>query len=131
MVDESAPLHTLVRRWAEAFNDRDADTLVELADPEVDWYPLQISARGHFTGPEGLRRWISELTSADPGHRIRTDSVRTLSDDRVLLVGEICLDDDPVSPYTLLLVARAGKVLTARSYLSSEDTLERLGLIDP
>jgi len=127
---ELEPPHDPVRRWVAAFNERDTLTLVALADPEVDWYPLQISAHGHFKGHDGIRRWMEELGADDPDHRVRVDSVRTLAPDRVALLGAICVDDNPVSPYSLIAVVRDGKVLTARSYLSDADTLLRLGLLD-
>ena len=43
--------------------------------------------------------------------------------------GTVLARDDEVSPFTLLVVARGGKVLTARSYLSDEETLARLELL--
>lgn len=128
---EGDPLHDLIKRWVAAFNARDVEALVALADPEIDCHPLQISARGHFKGHDGIRRWMQELGADDPGHRVRVDSVRGLGDDRVVLLGAICVEDDAVSPYSLLVLAREGRILTARSYLSDEHTLDRLGLLEP
>jgi hypothetical protein len=36
---------------------------------------------------------------------------------------------EPRPPFALLVVASDGKVLTARSYLSDQETLDRLGLL--
>jgi ketosteroid isomerase-like protein len=115
--------------WAEAVNRRDADALVDLSQPDIDCYTLQIAVSGHYRGHDGLRRWIEELTTDDIGHGVNLERVRTLADGRVAVFGNVCLEGTLISPYSLLVVIRAGLVGSARSYLSDEETLEHLKLI--
>jgi hypothetical protein len=47
--DEPDPSHRLVRRWATAVNDRDAEKLIAFSHPDIDVYPLQIATvGGHY-----------------------------------------------------------------------------------
>ena len=127
---DEEPHHDLITRWVTALDGRDVDALVALADPEIDLHPLQISTRGHFKDHDGIRQWMQELTASDPGQRVRVDSVRKLADDRTVLLGAVYLGGEAISPYSLTMIARDGKVLIARAYLSDDETLDRLGLLD-
>jgi ketosteroid isomerase-like protein len=121
--------HDLAWRWAEAVNQRDRETLLALSHPEIDLYPLQIAVSGHYRGPEGVARWMDELTTDDIGHHVRLESTRTLPDGRIALVGEVYLEDRLISPYTLVAEVRDGKVASVRSYLNDEETLRHLKLL--
>jgi ketosteroid isomerase-like protein len=129
MTAESDPLHDVVRSWAEALNRRDVEALVELSTPDVDCDPLQISVAGRYIGHEGVRRWMREVTTHDPGHHVETESISTIADDRVALFGKLMMHGRAVSPYTLVIVVRDGKVAAMRSYLTDEETLTQLGLL--
>src|SRR5689334_13337811 len=53
--DEPDPSHRLVRRWATAVNERDAERLIELSGPDIDVYPLQVAkVSGHYSGHDGM-----------------------------------------------------------------------------
>jgi ketosteroid isomerase-like protein len=130
MPDTADPLHAVARRWAEALNGRDVDTLLSLSTEDVDCDPLQISVSGRYTGRDGVIRWMREVTTHDPGHRVAIQGLSTIGDDRVALFGQLVMNGRAVSPYTMVIVVRDGKVAVMRSYLSDEETLTQLGLLE-
>jgi ketosteroid isomerase-like protein len=79
-----------VRRWVEAINAGDADALVELADPEVDYLPYLGSLAGDsgYRGHEGLRQYVRDLTEAWTWYDVEPYELRDLGDD-VLMVGRL------------------------------------------
>jgi ketosteroid isomerase-like protein len=127
--DEPDALHRLVRQWARAVNERDADTLVALSSPDISLDPMQVGVSGHYRGHDGLRQWVDDLVASDLGHRVEFRGIRTLEDGRVALFGEVFTGDTSISPYSLLVTVRDGKVGATRSYLSDEDTLRQLKLL--
>jgi ketosteroid isomerase-like protein len=129
MGDERTPAEELAWRWADAVNHRDADALVALSHPDIDCYTLQIAVSGHYKGHDGLRRWMEELTTDDIGHGVDLQRVRTLSDGRVAVFGEVRLQGKLISPYSLVATVRGDRIASMRSYLSDEQTLEHLKLI--
>ena len=128
--EEPVPEHRLVRRWARAVNARDPDTLVGLSTHDIQLHPMQVGISGHYRGHDGLRRWIEDLVASDLGHQVEFRGIRTLPDGRVALFGELFLGDTSISPYSLIATLRDGAVATTRSYLSDEETLKLLKLLE-
>ena len=118
---------SLIRRWADAINARDADALLELAHPEIELQTLQLGVSGHYKGREGVAEWMAELGEWDPGHRVRIERLRTLPSGRVAVFGTVMIEGEPSSPYSLVAEVRDDKVVLMRSFPSDEDTLEKLG----
>lgn len=121
---------TLLRRWSDAINARDADALLELAHPDIEMSTLQLGVRGSYKGREGVAEWMAELHEWDPGVRVRIERFRTLPSGRVAVFGTILIEGEPSSPYSLVGEVRDGKVALMRSFPSDEDTLEKLGELD-
>jgi ketosteroid isomerase-like protein len=119
----------LVELWADAINARDLPTLLEMAHPEIELYPLQFGVSGHYGRHEGVTRWMSEVRAWDPGHRVRYEKTWELGGGRVALFGTIFIDDEPFSPYALVVEIRDGRIARMRSYLNDEETLEKLGVL--
>jgi ketosteroid isomerase-like protein len=121
---------TLIRRWADAINARDLDTLLELAHPEIELQTLQLGVRGHYTGPDGVAEWMGELREWDPGHRVELDRIRALPRDRFAAFGTIMIEGEPSSPYSAINRVEDGKVREMSSYPQDEETLEKMGELD-
>jgi hypothetical protein len=117
----------LVRRWAEAINDRDLTTLLDLAHPDIECQPRELHAA--YIGRTGLTEWILELILAVPAVRVRIERVQTLSAERAAVFGTVRVNGADVSPYTLVAVVRDGKVAAMRSCLGDKGAMERLGLV--
>jgi ketosteroid isomerase-like protein len=128
--EEPVPEHRLVRRWATAVNARDPDTLVGLSTHDIQLYPMQVGVSGPYRGHDGLRQWVDDLVASELGHQVKFRGIRTLADGRVALFGEVFLGDTSISPYSLLATLRDGAVAATRSYLSDEETLKLLKLLD-
>jgi hypothetical protein len=128
-ITETDPQHRLLRRWAQAVNERDMETLVALSHPEIELHPMQIAVSGHYSGLDGLRAWLADIIASDLGHVVRYLGIRTLPDGRIALFGEVLLGETVVSPYTLIATIRDGKVALTRSYLATEETLRLLKLL--
>jgi hypothetical protein len=73
---------------------------------------------------------MREVTTHDPGHWVAIDTVRAIADDRAAVFGKLTMGGRPVSPYTMVTMLRDGKVAVMRSYLSDEETLTQLGLLE-
>ena len=122
--------HDVGRRWVEAINRRDAETLVELAAVDVAVYPTRlVGDRGPYRGHDGLRRWIADFAAAGGALIERVDEVRNGQPDELVLLGKVLVGDEPVSPFSMLVSLRAGKVVETRAYLSEEAELRRIGRI--
>jgi hypothetical protein len=127
--DEPDPSHRLVRQWAAGVNARDPETVVALSDPDIVLNPMQVGVSGHYKGHDGVREWIGDLVASDLGHRVDFRGIRTLADGRVALFGEVFIGEQSISPYSLLVTLRDGRVAATRSYLSDEETLRQLNLL--
>jgi hypothetical protein len=128
--DEPVAEHRLVRLWATAVNDRDADALIARSHPSIDIYPLQIAnVSGHYEGHDGMRRWLDDMVASDIGHNVNFVGIRSLPDGRVALFGTVCVEGKEISPYSMIATLRDGKVAAMRSYLSDEETMEHLKLL--
>jgi hypothetical protein len=129
--EEPDPLHRLVRRWAQAVNERDLDTLTAESDPGIDVYPLQIATVGGlYSGHDGLRRWLDDANATNIGYRVELVGIRTIGDGRVALFGQVLVEGKVISPYSMIATAKDGKIAAMRSYLSDEETMRQLKLID-
>ena len=52
----------LVRRWMEATAVRDLETMLEIADPEIEAVPIMAALEGRvYRGHEGIRQWMEDL----------------------------------------------------------------------
>jgi ketosteroid isomerase-like protein len=125
-----------LQRALDAFNRRDLDTLLELLDPEVTWYPALTTQLGGertvFRGHQGIREMIREEDDALAEYHVAVSETRDLGD-RLLAIGrvrtegkesEISLD----SPWALLVEIKDGKAIRVRTFLDPDEALEAAGL---
>lgn len=117
--------------FIDAFNRRDADGVIELSAPDVAFYPTALVGRlREYHGHEGLREWMAELADAQARHRVRVREVRRLGERRFVVLTEVLLDCELVSPSAMIAeLDERGLIAQARSYLSDEQTLIHLGLV--
>jgi hypothetical protein len=131
MEDRSALMQSIGHRFIDAFNRRDAEGLVELCDPQVDFRPTAlVGDRLVYRGHDGLRRWVSELDQALVQHQVRVREVREIDPDRLLVVSEVRVDGELLSPSAMVAtIDEDGMIVQARAYLSDEQLLIDLGLV--
>ena len=78
----------LVYEANEAFNRRDLDALLALADPDIEWFPriVELEGGGPYRGHDGVRRWWESLLAVAPDFRSEVEEVRDLGDITVVRV---------------------------------------------
>lgn len=103
-----------------------------LADPEIEFQPTSlVGSRGCYRGHDGLRRWVEELRASTLGHTVRIHEVRELAADRFVVLTEVLVGGDVLSPSAMLAtVNERGAIVEARAYLTDEDMLRHLGRVD-
>jgi ketosteroid isomerase-like protein len=72
----------LVRRGHEAFNHRDLDAYLEVADPDMEFTPYEraIEGLGAYRGHEDVRRWWKEALETLPDFQVEAREIRDLGD---------------------------------------------------
>lgn len=128
---DSAAVLELGRRWIDGFNERDVDALIACSDRGIEFHPTRLQGNhGPYKGHDGLRRWVADLIGDGAPQCARVTGARCERSGDVLLLGQVVLDETPVSPFALLMSLRDGKILEAHAYLSDEVELKRIGRID-
>ena len=131
----------VARRYYDAFNARQLDDAVALADAELEWTNLALGAT--FRGPEGFRRFLENYATAFPDSQVEVRSV-IAHGDRVAVeftaagthrgplagpAGEIPATGRAVRLQLCeVLQLRDGKIVRGRSYFDSATMLRQLGL---
>jgi hypothetical protein len=122
----------LGNRWVKAFNRRDADGLIVLADTDIEFHPTVLSGgRNVYHGHDGLRRWLKDVATTNFQHRAQPTTIRCSAAGDVLITGKIMLGKDAVSPFSMRMRLKDGKVIEAYAFLSDEALLTSLGHLDP
>lgn len=126
-----APAEVIAQQFIDAFNRRDADGLIALADPAIDFRPtLLVGSRRVYRGHDGLRRWVEELRAASIQHTGRIREVRLLDERRFLILSEVLVDGEFVSKSAMLAERNPrGEVVEARAYLTDEELLTHIGVV--
>ena len=118
-------------RFIEAFNRRDAEALVALADPRIEFHPTSLAgAERVYRGHDGIRRWVRDLGRSEIQHQVRVREVRELEENRVFVISEVLIDGEVISPSAMLArLTEEGKMIEARAYLTDEQMLKKIGRV--
>ena len=132
MESEGPPAEELGRRFVDAFNRRDAEALVAVAHPELEFLPtVLVGEQSVYRGHDGLRRWVAELIGSGAVHQVRVRSVRRLGADRIAIFTEVVIEGQVMTPSAMVARVRDGRIVHAKAYLSDEQTLIRVGVLPP
>ena len=122
------------RRAFEAIVRRDIEAALPYIDPEIELRSAVVgTAEGTtYRGHEGIRRWTAESEAVWAELELKTDEIRDLGDD-VLLIGQLHargresgIEID--SPIAWLTTVRGGRIVRSRGYLDPQAALEAAGL---
>ena len=117
-------------RWADAVARRHAEALVEVADPNIAFYPTHLFGdHGPYLGHDGLRRWIAGSVAKDFPLSVQVTDVRHGQAGTVVTLGHVLAHGKPVSPFAMVVTLRDDKIAEARAYLSGEAELKRIGRV--
>ena len=66
--------------FADAFNRRDWNAFLALADEEIKVESRLVAMEGSYEGHEGLRRWWDNFLGAFPDYTVEVEELRDLGD---------------------------------------------------
>jgi hypothetical protein len=125
-----AEAECLGRRYVAAYNTRDLDALLAMLDEHVVIHPSPLfERRPHYTGHAGVREWWETMRASGRWYEVVVNGVRQLESDKCGILGEIRHDGELLSPWAVLLDIRDSLIIESRSYLSDEDLLRELRLL--
>lgn len=117
---------SLGRRFAEAFNQRDADGLVAVSHPQIEFYPTGAGGTGRsYHGHEGLRAWVEELNRSELKHHVRILGVHEIDAGRVAVSCELLADGAVITPSTMIGLIADGALIEVHGHLTDISTLRQ------
>jgi ketosteroid isomerase-like protein len=124
----------LARQAMDALSRRDLVRLIELTDPDIEWYSFfaALTEEGVYRGHEGTRRYMRDLDDAWEVVRADLDDALAVGD-VALLVGRIHYRGRNSGAETetavgWMLKFRDGRLLRFRAFREPEHALEAVGL---
>jgi hypothetical protein len=116
--------------WVDAANARDPDGLIALFHPDAEFRP-SLLGRSHqvYRGHDGVRRYFDDLREKDKGQQVELREVRLIGEEQILILAEVVLWAEVISPAGIVLDIREGKIIRAAAYLSDEPTMIAAGII--
>jgi ketosteroid isomerase-like protein len=130
MSRENVELH---RRAIEAFNRRDLETWLELADERVEFVPLNLELEGgSYRDHAGVRQFWADYLSVFPDFTVEADEVRDLGEVTLALVrlrGHGTSSDVPFEqPIWQVVRWRRQKCVSWHTFRNESAALEAAGL---
>jgi len=119
---------------SDAFNRRDLEALLALADPDVEAYPriVELEGGGPYRGHDGLRNWWKDVFDIIPDLTHEIEEVRDIADVTVARIrqrGRGAGSDAPmVQTQWIVTKWRDKKAIWWRILLSEKEALEAAGL---
>ena len=119
----------VVSRAYEAFKTGDAEALIAVADPEIEFGTSAAAPGGTYRGHSGIRRYLKEVEGAF-GERWNAEIERLTDagEDRVILIARIFGEGKAGEPIELHIAhvweLRDGKLLRGTVYLDPHEALE-------
>jgi ketosteroid isomerase-like protein len=122
----------LVRRALEAFAARDVERLLATLAPDVEWRPYSTVWETSFTGHDGVRRWMAEVTALWSELDVELERVEELDGERVLCVGALRglatgSDQELRVPMAAAVWTRSGLATRVEFSASADTALAALG----
>ena len=124
----------LVRRWAQAFNERDMKTLDDLTGPDFEFVPYlaTLMEATVYRGHDGLREYFADADAAWETIQVRLVEIREV-DERTLSTGVLhgtgrASGLEVRVPLAWVGESREGRVVRLETYASMEAALEAVGL---
>jgi ketosteroid isomerase-like protein len=124
-----------VRRATEAINRRDVDAMLEVLDPEVEYYaalPALGGSAAVYHGHAGVRELFRDLFDVLDEFHVEYSEIRDLGD-RIVAIGRLRTRGkgsgvETESPFGTVSDGKDGKAIRVRAYLDPNEALEAAGL---
>jgi len=123
-----SPLDVVAKAY-EAFKTYDAEALIAISDPEIEFVNSAAAPGGTYRGHTGIRRYLKEIEGAF-GDRwdAEIERVAEAGRDRVILIARVFGEGRAGEPLELhvghVWELRDGKLLRGTVYLDPEQALE-------
>jgi ketosteroid isomerase-like protein len=123
----------MARRWIDAINRGDVETLISLCDAEVTFEPVRSSVQGAYRGHAGVREWWADTTETFERFSFELEDLRDLGSDRVLALGTLKVRGqgsgvDAAVPSGSVAKFSEGRILALKDYGDHAKALEAAGL---
>ena len=122
----------LTRRQIDAFNRRDWDAFVALADERVEVESRLVAMEGSYRGHDGLRRWWDNFLGVLPDYSVEIEELRDLGDATLTHLrgyGHGDASATPViDPFWLPMRWQDGKAVWWRNCSTEAEALKAVGL---
>ena len=126
----------IVKRAADAFNERDVETFVALTTPDFEWCPAmdRLIEGGTYRGREGIEAYFEVVSGTWKEFQLLPHEFRDLGD-RVLWLGRaegrgrssgVRVD----TPLGTVVEFRDGKMSRIRAYLDHGEALREAGVTE-
>jgi len=118
----------VVAKAYEAFKNFDAEALIAIADPEIEFRNSAAAPGGTYRGHTGIRRYLKEVEGAF-GDRwdAEIERVAEAGPDRVILIARVFGEGKAGEPIELHVAhvweLRDGKLLSGTVYLDPQQAL--------
>ncbi len=122
----------LARGVLDALHDRDAEALIAISDPDVEWFSFfAISEGGVYRGAEGIKHYMRDLTEAFGEIDAQVDDGIGIGDTAVL-VGRIFYKGresgvEASSEAGWVFKFRGDKIVLFRAFRDPEQALGEMG----
>jgi ketosteroid isomerase-like protein len=128
--EQNVALH---RRALEAFNQRDIEAFIEIADPAIEYHSVWAEIDGAHLGHDGLRRLRDEIEDSwGDERRVEVEAYFDLGDQtlalHVIRVRGQQSGVEVVGSSASLMRWRDGRCVYSKVYLDREDALRELGV---
>jgi hypothetical protein len=120
----------LAEAYVGAYNDRDLEAMLALMDDHVVSYPARLFGQRQTNGHAGVRAWWQSMVASDRWYEVTIREVRPLMPDRIAVLGDLLDHGEPLSPWGVIVRVADGLIVESRSYLSDEELLEELGVLE-
>jgi ketosteroid isomerase-like protein len=123
----------VIRRFTDAFNERNIDGMLALSDEEVEILPMRAQLEGRsYRGHAGFRELLADLDEDWEYIVMDIDEIRE-ADDALAVLGHIrsrgrASGVDVDVPMGWVWRLRAGKVAYGKAYSDQADALRAAGL---
>ena len=124
----------VVRRAVAALNARDLEGYLACCTPDVELHTNEVFA-GVYEGPQGIRRFLTDVADAAPDFHIDLQDLKAVGDDQVLApmqtgstgrASRIPMTQTQTNVYDLV----DGKIRRIRIFLDHHQALKAVGLAE-
>jgi ketosteroid isomerase-like protein len=123
----------VIREAVAAQNERDLDRYLALCREDVQLLPPSSVIEGSYDGPNGIRRYFTDVQDAIPDFRLEVEEMEAAGPDRVIVSFRATASGrasglGTAFGATTIYDLTEGKIRRIRVFLNRADALEAAGL---